>query len=143
MLNNATLEKLRYMKLYGMAAAFEEQSGDKCVRELSFEERFGLVVDSEYSKRRNALLQKLIANATFKISSACIENIEYHSDRKLDRELLIKLSACGYIADRRDVIIMGATGAGKTYVGCALGMAACRKFFKVKYIRLPELLTDI
>ena len=143
MLNSDTLEKLRYMKLYGMAAALKEQSEDNVVNSLSFEERFGLVVDSEYIKRRNSLLQRLITNATLKISSACMENIEYHPDRRLDKETLFKLSTCAYITDRRNVIIMGATGVGKTYVGCALGMAACRKFLKVKYARLPELLVDL
>jgi DNA replication protein DnaC len=143
MLNNDTAEKLRYMKLYGMAAAFQAQIGDCSVRDLSFEERFGLLVDAEYLKRRNSLLHRLITSASFKISSACMEDIEYHADRHLDRDLLVRLSTCAYIPEHRDVIIMGATGVGKTYVGCALGMAACRKFLKVKYVRLPELLVDL
>jgi DNA replication protein DnaC len=143
MLNEQTFDKLGYMKLRGMANAFRQQMDNSSMTTLSFEERFGLLVDAEYAKRRNTLLQRLLSKATFKDNSACLENIEYHHDRKLDRNLFVRLSACTYIAEHRDVIIMGATGAGKTYIGCALGNAACRKFISVKYVRLPELLVDL
>jgi DNA replication protein DnaC len=143
MLNDQTFEKLSYMKLRGMGSAFRQQMEDSTMASLSFEERFGLLVDAEYAKRRNTLLQRLLSKATFKDNSACLENIEYHEDRKLDRILFARLSTCTYISERRDVVIMGATGAGKTYIGCALGNAACRKFISVKYIRLPELLVDL
>lgn len=143
MLNDQTFEKLSYMKLRGMGAAFRQQMEDSTMASLSFEDRFGLLVDAEYAKRRNTLLQRLLLKATFKDNSACLENIEYHDDRKLDRALFARLSTCTYIAEHRDVIIMGATGAGKTYIGCALGNAACRKFVSVKYIRLPELLVEL
>jgi DNA replication protein DnaC len=143
MLNEPTFEKLSYMKLRGMATAFRQHMEDSVMSSLSFEERFGLVVDAEYAKRRNTLLQRLLSKATFKENSACVEDIEYHEDRKLDRTLFARLSTCVYIAEYRDVIIMGATGAGKTYIGCALGNAACRKFISVKYVRLPELLVDL
>jgi DNA replication protein DnaC len=143
MLNNETVEKLRYMKLYGMAETFKDYSENTTIQSLSFEERFGLLVDSEYAKRRDALLQRLINGASFKIPNACLEDIEYHADRKLDKETLTRLSTCAYVSECRNVIVMGATGVGKTYVGCALGNAACRKFLKVKYVRLPELLVDL
>lgn len=143
MLNNETIEKLRYMKLYGMSEAFRNHLEDVAIQNLSFEEYFGLLVDSEYVKRRSAVLQRLITGATFKMPNACLEDIEYHADRKLDKETLSRLSTCTYISEHRDVVIMGATGVGKTYIGCALGNAACRKFLKVKYVRLPELLVDL
>lgn len=143
MLNDQTFDKLSAMKLRGMAAAFRHQMEDSAMEDLSFEERFGLLVDAEYAKRRNTLLQKLLTKAAFKDNAACLENIEYHEDRKLDRSLLTRLSSCTYIEEHRDIVIMGATGAGKTYIGCALGNAACRKFVSVRYIRLPELLVDL
>ena len=143
MLNEQTLEKLRQMKLRGMATAFQEQMESSEMSQLSFADRFGLLVDAEHLKRRNTLLQRLLLKATLKDSDACLEDIEYHKDRKLDRTLFARLSTCTYIAEHRDVVIMGATGAGKTYIGCALGNAACRKFISVKYIRLPELLVDL
>ena len=143
MLNNETMEKLRNMKLKGMAETLKFQADDPAMCELSFDERFGLLVDAEYLKRKNALLQRLMTSATLKQRSACMEGIEYDTDRCLDRDLLVKLSACEYVTEHRDIVIMGSTGAGKTYVGCALGTAACRKFMKVKYVRLPELLVDL
>jgi DNA replication protein DnaC len=143
MLNNETVEKLRYMKLHCMAETFRSYSADATIHNLSFEEWFGLLVDSEYARRKDALLQRLIKGASFKMPNACLEDIEYHSDRKLDKETLARLSTCAYISECRNVIVMGATGVGKTYVGCALGNAACRKFLKVKYARLPELLVDL
>ena len=143
MLNNQTLDKLSYMKLRGMATAFRHQVEDSAMDTLTFEERFGLLVDAEYAKRRNTLLQRLFLKATFKDNSACLENIEYHEDRKLDRSLLARLSTCAYITEHSDIILMGAAGAGKTYIGCALGNAACRKFISVKYVRLPELLVEL
>jgi DNA replication protein DnaC len=72
-----------------------------------------------------------------------MEDIEYRADRKLNKEQLLQLSTCSYINDKRNIIILGATGAGKTYLGCALGMAACRHFYSVRYIRLPDLLLDL
>jgi DNA replication protein DnaC len=143
MVNNETLEKLRNMKLRGMAETFRNQENDPAVLDLPFEDRFGILVDAEYLKRRNSQLQRLVAGATLKMPSACMEDIAYDTDRCLDKTLLVRLSACTYIAEHRDIVIMGATGAGKTYIGCALGMAACRKFLKTKYIRLPELLVDL
>ena len=143
MVNEATINKLHDLKLSAMVQAFRQQMQDHSMNALSFHERFGLLVDHEWITRKNNRLKRLIHKADFPISSACMENIEYRSDRKLDREQLLQLSTCTYIADKRNVVILGATGAGKTYLGCALGMAACRHFFSVKYIRLPDLLDEL
>jgi len=143
MLNEMTIEKLKNMKLRGMSEAFLDQTSNPAVKDLSFEERFGLIVDSEWIKRKNNHLNRLIKKATFKMPSACIEDIEYHSDRKLNKGLITELSTCNYVRSKLNIIIMGASGAGKTYIGCALGNAACRNLMSTKYIRLPELLTDL
>jgi DNA replication protein DnaC len=142
MLNNQTVEKLRYLKLRGMADSLNEQMEDPAMRDMPFEDRFGLLVDAEYTKRRNNLLQNIIKNATLRIGGACMEDIDYLPDRNLDKNMMTKLSSCNYIEERRNITILGATGTGKTYIGCALGNAACRKFVRVKYVRLPELLVD-
>ena len=75
--------------------------------------------------------------------NACIEDIEYHSDRNLNKNMITKLSTCNYIQEHHNVILLGATGSGKTYLACAFGMNAVRNFLSVKYIRLPELLTEL
>lgn len=143
MLNEATVQKLIEMRLTVMADAFRDQSKDTTFAELSFEERLGLLVDAEWSRRKSNRLQKLIHDADFHFPGACVEDIEYHADRKLDKPLITKLSSCNYIAESHNIIILGASGAGKTYLACAFGIAACRCFYKVKYVRLPDLLNEL
>jgi DNA replication protein DnaC len=143
MINEATMSKLHDMRLNVMAETFREQLSGYAYEELSFEDRFGLIVDSEWNRRKNNRLAKLIQNAGFSDSSACIENIEYHPDRKLEKALILRLAACNYVHEKHNVMILGASGAGKSYIACAFGNAACRNFLKVRYIRLPELLNDL
>jgi DNA replication protein DnaC len=132
----AAAGKLREMRLPAMARAFRYQMQEPAMDTLSFQDRFGLLVDREWDARRTNRLQRLIRTADFPISGARMEDI---ADRKLDREQLVQLATCSCIAEKHNVIILDATGAGKTSVGCALGMAACRKFHSVRYIRLPDL----
>ena len=143
MLEQVTIDKLHEMKLSGMAEAFRNQTQDQALAGLSFEDRFGLIVDTEWSKRKNNHLTRLIRNAGFTDTNACIENIEYTADRKLDKSQISTLATCNYIQERHNIIILGAAGAGKSYLGCAFGIAACRNFYGVKYMRLPELLNDL
>jgi len=142
MINEATINKLHEMKLSAMSENYRQQMKDNKMNELSFSERFGLLVDHEWVTRKNNRLKRLIHRAGFSISGACMEDIEYRSDRKLDKEQLLQLSTCSFITDKLNIIILGAAGTGKTYLGCALGMAACRHSFTVKYIRLPDLLEE-
>ena len=143
MVNEATISRLYEMKLSAMAASYRQQADDNGMNKYSFDERFGFLVDSEWTTRKNNRLKRLICNADFPISGACIEDIEYRADRKLDREQITNLATCAYIHDKRNIIILGATGTGKTYLGCAFGMSACRHFHSVKYIRLPDLLDEL
>lgn len=143
MLNNTTATKLREMKLNTMASAFKKQLENKSFSELSFEERFGLVVDAEWDARRNNHLTRLLKNAGFSEPKACLEDIEYHADRKLDKGFIARLGTCQFIEEHHNVIILGATGSGKTYIANALGVTAARSFYSVRYVRLPELLAEL
>lgn len=143
MLNENTVTKLQEMRLGAMAQAFKAQMSDPNMADLSFEDRFGLLVDHEWTTRKNNHLNRLIKTATFAEPNACVEDIEYHADRNLDKVQIARLASCDYITERRNVMLLGATGSGKTYLACALGMSAVRKFLSVKYIRLPELLTEL
>ena len=143
MLNEQTIDKLVDLRLRSMASAFREQLDDPAMNGLSFEDRFGLIVDRQWSDRRSSHIARLIKSATFKFPGACVENIEYHSDRKLNKDYILKLAAGTYLKGKNNIIVMGASGAGKSYMGCALGISACRQFHKTKYIRLPELLEDL
>ena len=143
MLSENTLTKLHEIRLGVMAQHFRQQLLNPAMNEMAFEERFGLLVDSEWSARKSNRLKRLIKNAGYAISGACVEDIAYHADRKLDKALLARLAACSYIHENHNIIIMGATGVGKTYIACALGIAANRSFFTVKYVRLPDLFSDL
>jgi DNA replication protein DnaC len=143
MLNETTINKLNDMRLRAMADSLREQMKSPSFSSLSFEERFGLIIDAEWARRKNKQLDRLIKKATLKFPYACAEDIEYHADRRLDQAQLLRLSTCNFVHEKHNVIIMGASGAGKTYLGCALGISSCRNLFTTKYIRLPELLTDL
>ncbi len=144
MVNATTINKLNEMRLTSMAESYRNQLQDAASFEsLSFEERFGLMVDTEWGRRKNNHLSRLIRKADLDQSNACIEDIEYHADRKLDPAQIARLATCNYIQEKHNIIVMGASGAGKTYMSCALGIAACRNFYSVKYIRLPELLNEL
>jgi len=143
MLDNTTVSKLREMKLSVMATAFRRQLDDKTFAEMSFEERVGLMVDTEWTARRNNRLTRLLRNAGFSIPDACLADIEYHPDRELDKALIDRLSTCNYVDEHHNIIIMGAAGGGKTYIANAFGVAAARCFHSVRYIRLPDLLGEL
>lgn len=143
MLDNNTVSKLREMKMSVMATAFQRQLADKGISELSFEERVGLIVDAEYIARKNNRLKRLIRSAGFSMPEACVEDIEYHPDRELDKALILRLSTCNYVDDHHNIIILGATGSGKSYIANAFGVTAARKFHTVRYARLPDLLGEL
>lgn len=131
------------MRLTTMADAFRTQLRDNALADLPFEDRLGLLVDIEYSSRKNNRLKRLIKKATFDQSHACIADVNYSSGRKLNKSQISSLSTCGYIAESHNIIIMGAAGSGKSYLACAFGMEACKQFYAVKYVRLPELFVDL
>jgi DNA replication protein DnaC len=143
MLNEQTIEKLGELRLRSMARAFREQLGDSSMSALSFEDRFGLIVDCQWSDRKNSHISRLTNTAAFKLPGASVEDIAYYPDRKLKKDEILMFASCKYIESKNNIIIMGASGAGKSYMGCALGAAACRHLVKTKYIRLPELLEDL
>jgi DNA replication protein DnaC len=143
MLDNNTVSKLREMKMSVMATAFQRQLADKAVSELSYEERVGLMVDAEWTSRKNNRLNRLIQNAGFSLPEACVEDIEYHPDRELDKALILRLSTCNFVEEHHNVIILGATGSGKSYLANAFGVTAARMLYTVRYIRLPDLLGEL
>lgn len=144
MIRQATIDKLHDMRLGAMADAFECQCNDNNTYEgLPFEDRFGMLVDKEWDKRKSTKLQKIIRDADFRFPNACVEGIEYHADRMLDKAQLIEFSTCRYITDSHHIILKGTSGNGKTYIACALGIAACKNYIKVRYMRLPDLLNEL
>ncbi len=142
MLVNQTIESLRKMKLSGMADAFVAQTQEPGYRVMSFEERFGLLVDQESGYRENRRLKRLLQEAHLR-THACVEDIDYRQSRGLDRSAMAGFLSCQWIRDRLNILLTGPTGVGKTYIGCALGNLACRNGFSARYYRLPTLLMDL
>ena len=143
MINQSTTDKLIEMRLTAMADAFRIQMDDSSMKDISFEDRFGMLVDVEYTSRKNNRLKRIIRNAELEQPDACIAGIDYRSGRKLNKALINRLATCEYIAEYRNIFITGATGSGKTYMACAFGMEACKQYYTVKYVRLPDLLLDL
>lgn len=138
MTNQSTIDKLIEMRLTAMADAFRIQMDDPTMKEVPFENRFGMLVDIEYSNRKNNRLKRLIRQAEFEQPDASIAAIDYQSGRKLNKALISRLATCEYITEYRNIFITGATGSGKTYMACAFGMEACKHYYTVRYVRLLE-----
>lgn len=142
MLANPTVETLRKLRLNAFADAYVRQLQDPRLQELSFDERFGLLVDHEWTERQNKQLTRLLRAARFK-TQACPEDINYEIPRGLDRSLIRHLLTGQWLTSYQNLLVSGPTGAGKTFLVCALGMAACRQGFRVRYYRLSRLLQEI
>jgi DNA replication protein DnaC len=140
MLNNQTVEKLRDLKLKVMANMLSNP--DNAMKELSFEERLGIMVENEWMSKKNSRIKRLISNANLGLN-ACVEDIDYTTDRKLDKKSIQQLSTCSFIEQKLNIVISGKTGTGKTYISCAIGNSACRHGYSVRYYRIPELLLEI
>jgi DNA replication protein DnaC len=140
MLNNPTVEKLRDLKLKVMAQMLSDP--DSSLRELSFEERLGIMVEKEWMSKKNSRIKRLLNNASLGLN-ACIEDIDYTADRKIDKKTIQQFSSCSFIEQKLNILISGKTGTGKTYISCAIGNSACRHGYTVKYYRIPELLLEI
>lgn len=141
---NSTIECLRAMKMNALASELERQIEDaESYKQLGFEDRLILLVDAERDRRQNNKLDRYIRNARFSDANATIEGIEYIEDRHLDKGKMLRFATCNYVEKGRHIILKGASGNGKTYIACALGNAAYRKFKTVRYIRLPNLLDEL
>jgi len=139
----ATVEKLIMMKLHGMAEAVQEQMKNRVYKDLSFEERLGMLVDREMDSRQNRKLRALLTKARFRYQGASVEDINYMSKRGITKDVILSLSQNGWIKDKRNIIITGSTGVGKTYIACAFGNSACRAGISTYYTRLPRLFQEL
>jgi DNA replication protein DnaC len=142
MLNNQTMDKLVSMKLDGMIQALEQQESLPETRQLSFDERFGLLVDAEYTSKENFKLADRLRKASLR-QAACFEDIDFRSNRGLDRTLLTQLALCNWVEKGMSILISGATGVGKSFLACSLAHKACLRGYTAKYHRTPRFFQEL
>jgi DNA replication protein DnaC len=122
-----------------MKIAFQDYLDQKGREKLSFEERFGLIVDREWTERQTRQLKRRLKKAKLR-EQACLEDMDYRHPRNLDRSVIRKLSSCKWLHDHENILITGATGLGKTWIACAMANKACREGHASLYFRVPRLL---
>jgi DNA replication protein DnaC len=142
MLIHPIIEKLQTMKFNGMRKALEEQLQMADIDKLSFEERFGLLVDREMTERDDRRLKTRLKKAKLR-HQASMEDIDFSQPRGLDKQLLLSLASGEWLKAHYNVFIMGPTGIGKSYLACALAQKACRQGYSALYLRLPKLFADL
>ena len=142
MLIQDTLEDLKAFNLKGMAESLSRQLEQPKSYDLPFEERLSLLVDAEKIYRKDKRLEKLLQLAKLR-HKACVEDIDYSPSRSIQKETIAPLLSCQWIKESLNVLITGATGTGKSWMGCALGQQACRQGLSVLYMRFSLLLEKI
>jgi DNA replication protein DnaC len=143
MLQQHTLDQLRGLRLDGMLAALADTATQSAAEPLPFEQRLALLVQRELDWRDGKRVARLLKAAKLKVSSACVEDIDWRSGRGLDRHLVTALAGGDWIRHGRNLLITGATGCGKTWLGCALAQQAARQGFSVLYTRATRLLQEL
>lgn len=141
-MRHQTIEKLRTLRLTGMARALEEQLAQTDIGRLSFDERLALLIDREEVDRHNAALAQRLRLARLR-QAVCLEDIDCRLPRGLDRGLMHSLAAGRWLQEHNNALVLGPTGAGKSFVACALGNQAARDGHSVRYQRLSRLLDEL
>ncbi len=142
MLNQQTLEKLHALRLTGMAEAYRKQMEDAEMAGLSFEERFGLLVDQHWTWRENQAMTRRLKRSKLD-AEPCVEDINYRHPRGLDRALMRTLSTSQWVARHLSILFIGKTGLGKSWLAQALAQKACRDGYTVLYRPTPKLFRDL
>lgn len=142
MLTHPVLDKLQVLRFHGMLAALQEQLQMPDIEGLTFEERLGLLIDREMTERENRSYKLRLRNARLR-QQACLEDIDFTQKRGLDRAQLMQLADCKWIKEAQNVLIIGPTGVGKTYLACALAHKACQHGHSALYFRMPRLQQEL
>ncbi len=143
MINEETNNKLRELRLTGMATAWQEQQTKPEYARLGFDERLGLLIDAEWLSRHNRRIARHLKAAKLKLSGACLEELEASEDRGLDMNLIRQLATCRWVGEHHNIVLTGATGVGKTFLACGLAQHAIRKGFRALYRRVSRLLDEL
>ena len=143
MLNQQTIEKLYTMRMRGMAEAFTQQQEDPQTRQLSFEERFALLVDRQWNWRQNRALERRLREARLQ-GAACIEDIDFRAARGLDKQVVRSLMHdSDWVRRHQPIFLVGPTGIGKTFLARAFGQKACRDGFTAYFATAAQLFREL
>ena len=142
MLTQPIFDKLQQLRFYGMLKALEEHMQMPDIGKLGFEERLGLLLDRETTVREDRRLKTRLRKAKLR-QNACVEDVDFRHPRKLDKTLFMGLADCRWLKEHNNVLLIGPTGVGKTYLACALAQKACREGYSALYFRLPRLLHEL
>lgn len=142
MLITQTLDRLCDLNLSGMTRAYQEQLERADYQALPFDDRLGLLVDAEMTEREQRRLFRYLKAARLR-EQACVEDLDFHTPRGLSRSLILELAESRWVAAHQTVLIVGATGLGKTFVACALAEAAIRKGHSALYLRFPRMVDEL
>jgi DNA replication protein DnaC len=137
-----TLEKIKKLKLSGMARAYQTSLENNILSKLSADELITMLVEAEWDDRLNRNIERRLRNAKFRYQSS-IENVDYEADRNLDRNQMMRFAECTYISKQENILITGSTGIGKSHVATALGHQACTLGYKVYYANMAKLFSKL
>jgi DNA replication protein DnaC len=143
MLNEPTYDKLMGLGLTAMASGWRDQQKNPDVSALGFDERLALLVDAEWMLRENKRLKRRLHEAKLRLTSACVEGIDFPSRRQLDKAVIRQLATCRWVVEHQCVLVTGMAGSGKTYIACALAHNACMKGHRAIYRRATRLFDEL
>lgn len=140
--NNETISKMSQMRLHGMATAFQNLTQNNQRMDMTVDEAVTYLIDSEWDDKHHRRLERLVKGAKFRYK-ASIDEIEYSTERNLDKNMMLRLSDCSWVTKGEDVLITGATGVGKSFMGSALGYQACSYGYSVGYYSSSRIFTEL
>lgn len=143
MLQEETIQRLIDLKLHAMAAAARELANAPPSKDLTLPEVLGMIVDREYIHRDNRRLARRLKEARLPANAPSVEDVTCDSARGLEKSVVRSLTTCAWVRAKQNVIVVGATGTGKTYLGSALAQAACRAGYRALSARAPRLLNEL
>jgi len=143
MIAEQTYDKMRRMRLIHLAGVAADMAANPDYDSLPFADLLGMLIDAEWEYRQSHKTQLLANKAAFTDPNARLEAIDWLPERGLDRKRLLALATCGYIDSGHDILILGKTGVGKSFLAQALGDAACRKHRKTRYTPMAAMLEDL
>ena len=131
-MNATTLEKMRKMKFFGMFRAFKTSLESGKQEDYTADEMIANLIEAEWDDRQNRNIERRLTNARFRYKAA-LEELHYHTDRNIDKNLIMRFAECHFIDKHENILITGSTGIGKSYIASAIGHQACSLGYKVMY----------